>query len=81
MTTDRKILITTLQRRTSCRGNEYLSGFLGKARVVGLKGKPMPDGTPTWDIYVRPEPRSRTASTSQTGVQRPALKSDLGGGL
>ena len=87
MTTDRKILITTLQRRTSCRGNEYLSGFLGKARVVGLKGKPMPDGTPTWDIYVTPskeqderggsgQRESRLPTSSiRTGVQRWAPKS------
>ena len=30
-----KVLIATLWQRTSDKGNEYLSGFLGKARVTG----------------------------------------------
>jgi hypothetical protein len=81
----KKILIATLWQRTSASGREYLSGFLGKARVVGFRGDPTPDGTPTWDIYLTPgkeqeergsspqrsggEPRTHTSST-RTGVQR-----------
>jgi hypothetical protein len=82
----RKILLTVLWQRTSASGREYLSGFLGKARIVGFKGEPTPDGTPTWDIYVTPgkeqeergsgqrESRSPTSS-SRTAVQRWAPKS------
>ena len=82
----RKVLIATLWQRTSGKGNTYLSGFLGKARVVGFKGAPTADGTPTWDLYVQPgkeqevrggrgqrESRSPTSS-SRTGVQRWAIR-------
>ena len=82
MSSDQKVLVTTLWQRTSGERNEYLSGFLGKARIIGFKGEPTPDGTPTWDIYVQPgkeqeerggsgqrESRSPTSS-SRTGVQR-----------
>ena len=78
----RKILLTVLWQRTSASGREYLSGFLGKARIVGFKGEPTADSTPTWDLYVQPgkeqderggsgprEPRSPT-SWGRTGVQR-----------
>jgi hypothetical protein len=49
-----KVLVATLWQRRSGRGNEYLSGFLGKARIVGFRGEPTADGTPTWDIYLQP---------------------------
>ena len=77
----KKILIANLWQRTSASGREYSSGFLGKARVVGFRGEPTADGTPSWDIYLTPgkeqeergsgqrEPRSPTSS-SRTGVQR-----------
>lgn len=53
-----RILLTTLSERTSARGNAYLSGFLGKARVVGFAGESDKFGNPTWDIYLtEPEPR------------------------
>jgi hypothetical protein len=87
MSSDQKVLIATLWQRTSGKGTEYLSGFLGKARIIGFRGEPMADGTPTWDIYVQPgkeqeergsrgqrESRSPTSS-SRTGVQRWAPKS------
>jgi hypothetical protein len=89
MSAGQKVLIATLWQRTSGKGNEYLSGFLGKARIIGFKGEPTADGTPTWDIYVQPgkeqeergssgqrESRSPT-STSRTSIQRWAPKSAL----
>ena len=51
---DRKVLIATLWHRTSERGNEYLSGFLGKARIIAFRGEPTADGTPTWNLYLSP---------------------------
>jgi hypothetical protein len=85
MTSDpKRVLIANLWHRTSASGREYLSGLLGKARVVGFRGDPTPDGTPTWDVYLTPgkeqeergskgqpqgEPRTHTSST-RTGVQR-----------
>ena len=46
-----KVLITTLWQCTSDKGNQYLSGFLGKARVISFLGHPTADGIPTWDIH------------------------------
>ncbi len=51
---DQKVLIATLWHRTSERGNEYLSGFLGKARIVAFRGEPTLDGIPTWNLYLSP---------------------------
>jgi hypothetical protein len=51
---DRKVLLATLWQRTSERGTEYLSGFLGKARIVAFRGEPTADGIPTWDVYLTP---------------------------
>src|SRR5215472_13384463 len=86
MSGEPKILLCSLWQRTSERGNEYLSGFLGKARVIGFRSEPTADGTPTWDLYVQPgkeqeerggsgqrESRSPT-SWGRTGVQRRAPK-------
>jgi hypothetical protein len=74
----RKILLATLWKRTSAAGNPYLSGFLGKASIVGFRGEPRPDGTPTWDIYIEPgreqeearEQRPRDASGADRSHQR-----------
>jgi hypothetical protein len=71
MSSEPKVMLTTLCQRTSAAGNIYLSGFLGKARIVGFRGEPTEDGTPTWDLYLqnsdrdgqRQAPRSSTAST------------------
>jgi hypothetical protein len=86
MSSDEKVLIATLWQRTSGKGNEYLSGFLGKARIIGFRGDPTAGGTPTWNLYVQRgkkqeerggseqrESRSPTSS-SRTGVQRWASK-------
>jgi hypothetical protein len=48
MSGEPKILLTTLWQRTSERGNEYLSGCLGKARIVGFGWVSIPsDGLST----------------------------------
>jgi hypothetical protein len=44
-----KVLIATLWRRTSERGNEYLPGDLGKARIIGFRDEPTADGIPFYD--------------------------------
>ena len=49
---DQKVLIASLWERTSAKGNTYFSGFLGKACIVGFRGEPSPDGTPTWNLYL-----------------------------
>jgi hypothetical protein len=87
MSSDEKVLIATLWQRTSGKGNDNLSGFLGKARIIGFRGDPRADGTATWDLYVRPgkeqEERGGSGqleyrpptSSSRTDVQRWAPKS------
>jgi hypothetical protein len=93
MSSELKIFLCSLWQRTSERGNEYLSGFLGKARVIGFRGEPTADGTPTWEIYLEPgkeqreqeerrageqrEPRAPTSST-RTGIKRWAPKAPAG---
>ncbi len=60
--TNGRVLLMTLSQRTSARGNAYLSGWLGKAQVVGFAGEPDRFGNPTWDIYLtEPEPREGQA--------------------
>jgi hypothetical protein len=52
------VLLTTLSVRTSSKGNEYLTGWLGKARVIGFRGEPDRFSNGTWDLYLcEPEPR------------------------
>jgi hypothetical protein len=79
---DSKVLIATLWERTSAKGNAYLSGFLGKARIVGFRGEPRSDGAPTWDIYLTPgreqeeganrESAKRTTAPHRQSQDRPA---------
>ena len=50
---DDKVLLTTLWERTSQKGTVYLSGYLGKARLVAFRGEPTEDGAPTWKLFVQ----------------------------
>jgi hypothetical protein len=45
------VLLMTLSQRTSGKGNTYLSGWLGKARLVGFRGEDDERGNPVWQIY------------------------------
>lgn len=52
-----KVLLTTLTLRTSGKGNRYLSGWLGKASVVGFVD-PDAEGE-VWNIFVStPQPKA-----------------------
>jgi hypothetical protein len=62
---DGKVLVCSLWERTSAKGNTYLSGFLGKARIIGFRGEPTADGTLTWNIYLQPGKEQEEASTSR----------------
>ena len=56
-----RVLLTTLSRRTSVKGREYLAGWLGRASVVAFPGEPDKFGNPTWDVFLsQPEPRDGT---------------------
>jgi hypothetical protein len=65
-----KVLLASLWERTSAKGNTYLSGFLGKACVVGFRGEPRPDGTPTWNIFLSPGKEQEEAAGTRAQQAR-----------
>lgn len=59
-----------LRLRTSAAGNEYLSGWLGKAAVVGFRDREA-EGE-VWNIFVStPAPRQTEAPNRQRKPRRP----------
>jgi hypothetical protein len=69
-----RVILTKLSVRTSAKGREYLSGFLGKASIVGFKGEPDKYGNPVWDVFAcEPEPRPVVP------VERPSAEVARGG--
>ena len=82
-----RVLLTTLSVRTSARGRPYLTGFLGKSRVVAFEGEADRFGNPTWDIFVaEPEPRDwppaarQRAPGSEAASTSPETPARLPGG-
>lgn len=72
-----KVLLAALEERTSASGNRYLSGWLGKARIVGFLDKDAPDGKIVWQVYAQtPEDRG-DRSTENGGATG---RSNFGGG-
>jgi hypothetical protein len=68
-----KVLLCTLWERTSARGNRYLSGYLGKAKLVGFKGEPTPDGIETWNVFLQPGKEQEKAEEERKAAPaRPA---------
>lgn len=62
MTMDRtrqpRVLLLELRERTSARGTRYMTGWAGKARLVGFQGGPDEDGCVTWKVYAEePSPK------------------------
>jgi hypothetical protein len=55
-----RVLILRLSERTSSRGNVYLSGYFGAARLIGFKAAENDRfGNEQWEIYaVEPAPRA-----------------------
>ena len=67
-----RVLLMQLSIRTSAKGTCYLSGWLGKAQVVGFPGEADKYGNPTWNIFVsEPERRDAPAGASSRPVSRP----------
>ena len=68
MTAPNRVLLMQLSQRTSARGNTYLSGWLGKASVVGFAGEPDKFGNATWDLFVsEPQPRGESRGEKPDG--------------
>ncbi len=66
-----RVLLMQLSIRTSAKGNQYLSGWLGKAQLVGFPGEADRFGNATWNIYVsEPEQRDAPAGASSRPVSR-----------
>ena len=77
-----RVLLMTLSERTSAKGTAYMSGFLGKARVVAFKAKePDKFGNEQWELFVsEPEPRGevdqRQAPSPRYGTDWAGLYAD-----
>ena len=64
-----KVLLLTLSRRTSAKGREYMSGWLGKASVVAFPGEPDKFGNETWEVFVAtPQPRRDETAAGDRAV-------------
>jgi hypothetical protein len=68
-----KVLLAVLEERQSASGTRYLSGWLGKARIVGFLDREAPEGKTQWQIYAQtPQPRGEQEERAATsGGQRP----------
>jgi hypothetical protein len=69
-----KVLLCNLWERTSARGNRYLAGYLGKAKLIGFKGEPTPDGIETWNIFLQAGKEQEKAEEERKAASsRPAI--------
>lgn len=58
-----KVLLAVLKERQSARGNRYLAGWLGKARLIAFLDGDAPEGETIWQVYAQaPEDRERPAA-------------------
>ena len=64
-----KVLLMQLSQRTSGKGNTYLAGYLGKAKLVGfLDQEPDKFGNPVWNVYAaEPAPQGDGAAGDRPG--------------
>jgi hypothetical protein len=56
-----KVLVLKLRQRVSARGNAYLDGWMGQAKLLGFKdAEPDKYGNEVWSIYaVTPQPKGQ----------------------
>ncbi|SLJ86892.1 hypothetical protein [Novosphingobium mathurense] len=62
-----KVHLMDLRLRTSAAGNQYLSGWLGRAAVVGFRDRDADDEV--WNIFVS-TPAPRNGSTPAASAPR-----------
>ena len=55
-----KVLVLKLRQRVSARGNTYLDGWMGQAKLIGFKdAQPDEHGNEVWSVYaVTPQPKA-----------------------
>jgi len=65
-----RVLVATLWQRTNEKGNAYLTGLPGKARLIGFRDDTLPEGTPTWQPIVRPAKKQQEDAPGGTQTSR-----------
>ena len=66
-----RVLLMQLAQRTSAKGTAYLTGWLGKAKLVGFKGEPDQWGNETWLVYAaEPSPRQEEKAPANPSAHR-----------
>jgi len=55
-----RVLVLKLRQRVSARGNAYLDGWMGQAKLIGFKdAEPDEHGNEVWSVYaVTPQPKA-----------------------
>jgi hypothetical protein len=55
-----KVLVLKLRQRVSARGNAYLDGWMGQAKLLGFKEAERDEyGNEVWSVYaVTPQPKA-----------------------
>lgn len=70
MSTGDKVHLMDLRLRTSAAGNQYLSGWLGRAAVVGFRDREA-DGE-VWNVFVSaPTPRQSDVQPAGSNERSP----------
>jgi hypothetical protein len=65
------VLLIQLSERVSAKGTRYLSGFLGKAKLIAfLDQEPDRFGNPQWSVYAS-EPAPRPGHLAGDGAVSP----------
>jgi hypothetical protein len=75
---DVRVLLCTLSIRQSKAGKSYVTGWLGKSKLVGWSGMPDKFGNRTIDLYLTPqeerrEPRRELATTIDGELAPPSI--------
>ena len=63
-----RVLLATLAVRTSKHGRPYVTGWLGKSRLIGFPGQPDRYGNETIDLYLQQAPEERAERRDLTVV-------------
>ncbi len=67
-----KVLLAVLKERQSARGTRYLSGWLGKARLVAFLDKDAPEGETVWQVFAQsPDDRAGQDQAGRSGDSVP----------
>jgi hypothetical protein len=71
MNSEARVLLATLSVRTSAKGRKYLSGFLGRTKLLGFPGEPDKFGHETFDLFIAEAPPKPALASTASAVPRP----------